>query len=172
MKIFLTGVLLLALSFANAQTTAFGGSKDLKAGIAMDFQRDNTLGTAAVVDYGIDRTFSIGFQVAYLFNVKDYYDQMPQSKDRYDAKVRFNASLGKELRLPDTMDFYPGLDVGLRDVGGHVGLKYYLDNGIGLFSEAQFVIQKYNASTDHFNALNNQFAVLLGLSFDLHHVGY
>lgn len=168
----IVGIFLLVLNFANSQTTAFSGRNDLKAQIGLDLQRKNSTGAAAVIDYGIGENFSVGLQAGYLFKVKDIEGNQPEFKDRFDVKARINASLGKVFRLPDTMDFYPGLDFGLRNFGGHLGLRYYLDNGIGLFTEAQFVIQKYTASTEVFNVLNNQFALLFGLTFDLHHVGY
>jgi outer membrane protein G len=169
MKIFLAAVFLLILGFANSQTTAYSGKHDLKAGIGLDLQKYNTLGAAATIDYGLGKVFSVGIQGAYLFKVKEIDGLPPTSKDRFDVKARVNASLGEVFRLPDTMDFYPGLDLGLRNFGGHLGFRYYLDNGIGLFTEGQFVIQKYTSSTEPFNALNNQFAFLVGLTVDLHH---
>lgn len=169
MKIFLTGLFLLIYGAASSQTTAYTGKTDLKAGIGLDFQRSKSLGAVAVVDYGLGKIISVGFQTAYLFNVKDIDRLQPEFKDRFDVKARINASLGRDLRMPDNMDFYPGLDLGLRNFGAHVGLRYYFDNGIGLFTEGQFVAQKYTSSIESFNALNNQFALLFGLTFDLHH---
>lgn len=172
MKFFLAGALLLSLSFAHSQTTAYTGRTDLKAQLGLDFQRKNTLGAVAVIDYGLGKNISVGLQSAYLFDVKDIDGQQPEFEDRFDVKARISASLGKVFRMPDNMDFYPGLDFGLRNFGGHLGLRYYLDNGFGLFTEGQFVIQKYTSSIEKFNALNNQFALLFGLTFDLHHEGY
>lgn len=172
MKNILIIAFLLILSFANSQTTAYSGRKDLKAQIGVDLQKDNTTGLVAAIDYGLGDVFSVGLQTAYLFKVKDIDGYQPKFNDRFDVKARLNASLGKVFRLPDTMDFYPGVDVGLRNFGGHLGLRYYLDNGIGLFTEGQFVIQKYTSSIERFNTLNNQFALVFGLTFDLHHVGY
>ena len=169
MKKILAGIFLLILSFANSQTTAYSGKHDLKAGLGLDLQKYSTLGGAGTIDYGLGKIFSVGLQAAYLFKVKEYDGLPPKSSDRYDVKARVSASLGRVFRLPDTMDFYPGLDFGLKNFGGHMGLRYYFDNGIGLFTEGQFVIQKYTSSNEYFNALNNQFAILVGLTFDLHH---
>lgn len=169
MKIFFAGLLLFTLSIANSQTTAYLGRTDLKAQLGLDFQRNNTMGAVATMDYGLGKNISVGLQVAYLYNVKDIDGLEPDFQDRFDVKARVNASLGKVFRMPINMDFYPGLDFGLRNFGGHLGLRYYLNNGIGLFTEGQFVIQKYTSSTEKFNPLNNQFAILAGLTFDLHH---
>lgn len=169
MKLFLASFFLFTVGFANSQTTAYTGRHDLKAQLGADFQRNKTLGGVATIDYGLGRNIFVGLQTAYLFDVKDIDGRQPEFKDRFDVKARVSASLGRVFLMPDNMDFYPGLNFGLRNFGGHLGLRYYFNNGIGLFTEAQFVAQKYTASTDPLNALNNQFAVLFGLSFDLHH---
>jgi hypothetical protein len=62
------------------------------------------------------------------------------------------------------MDIYPGLDLSLKNFGGHVGFRYFLSDGFGLFSEAVFPIAKYDTDSDGFN---NQFILNIGASFNL-----
>ncbi|SFI36688.1 DUF6646 family protein [Halpernia frigidisoli] len=169
MKTFLAGIFLLIIGFANSQTTAYTGENDLKAQLGADLQRKNALGAVATIDYGLSEYFSVGLQSAYIFKAKEIDGTPLQFKDRFDAKIRLSASLGDTFRFPENMDFYPGINVGLRDVGGHIGFRYYFNNGIGLFTEGQFVIEKYTNTIESNNRLNNQFAVLAGLTFDLHH---
>jgi hypothetical protein len=62
------------------------------------------------------------------------------------------------------MDLYPGLDLSLKNFGGHVGIRYFFSEGIGVFSEAIFPIAKYDTEAMGYN---NQFTLNLGVSFNL-----
>ena len=71
------------------------------------------------------------------------------------------------MNLPSNIDIYPGLNLGLKNFGGHLGARYFFDKGFGLFTEMQFPIAKYNDKDKLFRNLNNQFAVNVGVSFDI-----
>lgn len=155
-----------AFGFASAQTVAYKGKGDLKGQLAANFQKGGT-GVLAGLDYGLGESFSIGAQMSYLLGVDEVAGIKPEFGDRFDAKVRFNANLGSVMKLPSNIDFYPGLDLGLRNFGGHVGARYFFDKGFGIFSEIQFPFAKYNDNDKLFNHLNNQFNFTIGASFDL-----
>ena len=65
------------------------------------------------------------------------------------------------------MDIYPGLDLGLRNFGAHVGFRYFFTDGFGVFSEAGIPIAKYDTSVSGFGYYNNQFVLNIGASFNL-----
>jgi hypothetical protein len=65
------------------------------------------------------------------------------------------------------MDVYPGLDLGLKNFGAHLGFRYFFTSGFGLFVEAGVPIAKYSTNLTGFDHLNNQFILNLGASFNL-----
>lgn len=153
--------------FANAQTDAFKGNGDVKAQVGANFQKWGT-GIQASLDYGLGESFSIGAQAGYLLGVKEV-DGLgkPKAGDRFDLKARVNAHLGDVMGLPQNFDIYPGLDLGLKNFGGHVGTRVFFDKGFGLFAEAQFPIARYNKDAVNYELLNNQFNFAVGASFDI-----
>ena len=86
---------------------------------------------------------------------------------RFDAKARVNANLGNVFKLDDKMDIYPGLDLGLRNFGAHLGFRYFFTEGFGIFTEAGVPIAKYDNNITGFDHLNNQFVFNIGASFNL-----
>jgi hypothetical protein len=87
--------------------------------------------------------------------------------DRFDAKARFNANIGNVLKLDPKMDIYPGLDLGLRNFGAHLGFRYFFTDGFGVYSEAGIPLAKYDSNITGFDHLNNQFVFNIGASFNL-----
>ena len=166
MKKLFTSLFLLSLGVISAQTIAFKEKDDVKFQVGANMQNGGT-GITTTLDYGLGESFSIGVQAGYLLGAKEIAGSKPNFGDRFDAKVRFNANLGKVMNLPSNVDVYPGLNLGLKNFGGHVGARYFLDKGFGFFTEIQFPIAKYNNDDKLFRHLNNQFAVNLGVSFDI-----
>ena len=167
MKKILMAAAFAAFGFIGAQTSAFNGQGDTRFQIGANFQ-DGGTGIMTSLDYGLGDSFSIGAQAGYLLG----YDEIagfgkPDFGDRFDIKARFNAHLVKVIGLPSNFDLYPGLNLGLKNFGGHVGAKYYFSEGFGLFAEAQFPFAKYNDNDKIYRNLNNQFAFNVGVSFDL-----
>jgi hypothetical protein len=66
--------------------------------------------------------------------------------------------------LDQKMDIYPGLDLGLKNFGAHLGFRYFFTDGFGVYTEAGIPIAKYEQDT--FNS-NNQFVFNIGASFNL-----
>jgi hypothetical protein len=91
----------------------------------------------------------------------------PKFADRADLKVRFNANLGNVIGLEDNMDIYPGLNLGTRNFGGHLGFRYFFTDGFGVYSEMSVPIAKYDTTPDTFSHYNNQFVFQIGASFNL-----
>lgn len=153
----------------SAQTDAFGGKGDTKVNIGANIQSQAT-GIMASVDYGMGESFSFGIQAGYLLGVtEDVLGEKARAEHRFDAKVRANANLGDVIGLPQNFDIYPGLDLGLKNFGAHIGMRYFFNKGFGLFTETQFPIAKFNADSNApaYRKLNNQFAFLIGASFDI-----
>ncbi|MDQ0475935.1 outer membrane protein G [Chryseobacterium sp. MDT2-18] len=165
-KIFLA-VMTTVFGMANAQTDAFRGAGDTRYQIGMNIQ-DGGTGVMTSLDYGLGESFSIGAQAGYLLGAKvaDGFSK-PSFGDRFDIKARFNANLGGVLGLPQNIDVYPGLNLGLKNFGGHLGARVFFDKGFGLFAEAQVPFAKYNDNDKVYKNLNNQFQMNVGVSFDL-----
>lgn len=166
MKKLIASIFLLTVGFASAQTDAFKGKGDLKYQVGVNIQKEGT-GIVTSLDYGLGDTFSMGAQAGYLLGIKEnpLYGK-PSFADRFDIKARVNANLGEVMKLPSNIDIYPGLDLGLKNFGAHLGVRYFFDKGFGLFSEINLPIAKYGVKSDY-PYLNNQFAFNFGASFDL-----
>lgn len=168
MKKIITLSLLLTVGFINAQ--AYKGKGDIKAQVGANIQ-DGATGIHISTDFGIGENMSYGFTASYLLSVQEYEilgaKIKPEFGDRIDIKARFNANLGNVLKLNPKMDVYPGLDLGLRNFGGHIGFRYFFTDGFGVYTEAGLPIAKYDTSITGFDNYNNQFVVNVGISFNL-----
>lgn len=161
MKKIITLLFIFAFGFTHAQ--AFKGKGDKKVNVGATFQ-DGGTGIEASADFGMGENLSFGFATSYVLGVPDSNLDNENFDDRYDARVRVSAHLGSVLKLDSKMDLYPGLDLSLKNFGGHVGIRYFFSEGIGVFSEAIFPIAKYDTEAMGYN---NQFTLNLGVSFNL-----
>ena len=167
MKKIFASAMIFTVGLVMAQTDAYKGEGDVKVNLGANLQ-DGGTGIVSSVDYGLGESFSIGAQAGYLLGVDELDGGgKPVFGDRFDLKVRLNANLGSVLKLPSNVDVYPGLNLGLKNFGGHLGARYFFDKGFGLYTEMQFPIAKYKKSEIAFDDLNNQFAVNIGVSFDI-----
>jgi hypothetical protein len=159
----------LSINFLSAQQ-AFKGKGDTKFNIGMQFQNQGT-GIQFSSDFGLGENLSYGFVGAYVLGAKTFNngveESSPEFKDRFEAKFRINANLSSVLNIDEKFDLYPGLSLGLKNFGGHVGARYFFTDGFGVFTEAGFPIAKYNESNRYFYPLNNQFTFTIGASFNL-----
>jgi outer membrane protein G len=159
--------LLLSFSLINAQ--AFKGNGDVKGQVGLNLQ-DGGTGIFVSSDFGIGQNMSLGLTANYLLSVRTnpLNAENPAFGDRVDLKARFNANLGSVMQLEPNMDIYPGLDLGLKNFGAHLGFRYFFTDGFGLFGEAGVPIAEYDKnSTDFGYNLNNQFTLNIGASFNL-----
>ena len=164
MKKIITLSLLLSFGFINAQ--AFKGKGDIKAQVGANIQ-DGGTGIQLSTDFGIGENMSYGFTASYLLSVEEILGVKPEFGDRIDVKALFNANLGNVIGLDKKMDVYPGLDLGLRNFGAHLGFRYFFSEGFGLYTEAGIPIAKYDTNITGFDNYNNQFTVNIGASFNL-----
>jgi hypothetical protein len=164
MKKIILIIAMAMVSIANAQ--AYKGKGDIKAQVGANIQNHGT-GINVSADFGIGENMSYGFVASYLLSVQEVADIKPEFKDRADAKVRFNANLGNVFGFDKKMDIYPGLNLGTRNFGAHLGFRYFFTQGFGIYTEAGIPIAKYNTNANGFDEYNNQFVFQIGASFNL-----
>ncbi len=160
MKKILTIVVLAAVCMANAQ--AFKGKGDTKLNIGMTVQNGGT-GIMASSDFGLGENISIGVLASYLLSGSQIQDV--SSDYRFDAKLRFNANLGNVMDISPKFDVYPGLNLGLKNFGGHLGARYFFSEGFGVFAEFSVPFAKYDSEAA--SKYNNGASFNIGASFNL-----
>ncbi len=164
MKKIITLLMLASVFFVSAQ--AFKGKGDVKAQVGATFQKGAN-GIQVSGDFGIGENMSYGFVGSYLLGFSDVPAgsiEVP-FKDRADIKARFSANLGKVLTLSDEMDVYPGLNLGTKNFGAHLGFRYFFSDGFGLYSELGFPIASYESKNG--GGFNDQVVFGFGASFNL-----
>lgn len=159
-----TILLLLTISVANAQ--AFKGKGDLKGQMGIGLQNGGS-GIYTSFDSGIGENMSYGFSANYILSNSTYFGSTPKFADRIDVRARFSANLGNVFKLDDKMDIYPGINIGTRNFGAHLGFRYFFTNGFGLFAEANAPISRFNNEADGLKLYNNQLVFNIGMSFNL-----
>ena len=163
-KILLSLALATAVQFSNAQ--AYTGKGDTKFQVGMNVQKGGT-GITSTADFGIGQNMSFGFLATYLLDADGAGELDARFQDRIDAKIRFNANIGDVIGLSPNLDVYPGLHLGTRNFGGHLGVRYFFTNGFGLYTEAAVPIAKYDGNVEGREHYNNQFMLHFGASFNL-----
>lgn len=148
-------------SFTNAQ--AFKGKGDVKGQVGVSLQ-DGGTGIHISSDFGIGENISLGLQTSFLLSSGHGQINDVKFKDRIDFKGRFNANIGNVLNLDKKIDIYPGLDLGLKNFGAHLGARYFFTDGFGVYTEAGIPLAKYNQNDADFN---NQFVFNIGACFNL-----
>ncbi len=160
MKKIFTIALLGAFCMVNDQ--AFKGKGDTKVNIGMTFQNGGS-GIVGSADFGLGENFSIGILSSYLLG-GSHIDDI-DFEYRFDAKARFNANLGSVLNVSPKFDVYPGLNLGLKNFGGHIGARYFFSEGFGVFTEFSAPFAKYDK--DAISKYNNGTSFSIGASFNL-----
>ena len=163
MKKLIVLILISNISLISAQS--FSGKGDQKFQVGGNFQ-ENATGINATFDYGVGENMSIGLSTTYALGVKSEINA--DFGDRFDLKARFNANLGNVINVDPNFDLYPGLHLGLKNFGGHLGARYFFTDGFGIYTELSAPFAKYN--TDRLTLaekLHNQFTVSLGACFNL-----
>ena len=168
-------LLLLILFFGtyvmNAQ--AYGGKGDIKFQIGANLQR-NGAGIMSSLDFGVGENISLGLASGYLLGVEKILNMegekvaVAEFKDRFDFRVRFSAHLGNVIKIDEKFDFYPGLYASLKNFGTHLGARYFFAPGMGVFSELNIPIARYDAGKlSSPKKLNNRFSLSVGASFNI-----
>ena len=148
----------------------FKGKGNVKFDVGANFHNGGS-GICISADFGLEENISYGFATSYLLSVSnDDLVNKPEFDDCIDAKVRFNGNLGNVFQLDEKTDLYLGLNLGLRNFGAHLGLRYFFTEGFGVFTEAGIPIASYKTNALGFDKLNNQFTFNIGASFNLQYV--
>jgi len=153
---------ILSVSFIDAQ--AYSGKNDNKFQVGLNAQ-DNGTGINISYDYGVGDNISFGFSSTYLLGVEDAIDA--DFGDRFDIRARFNANLGNVINVSKNFDVYPGLSLGLKNFGGHIGARYFFSEGFGIYTELNTPLAKYSDPSTDAEELHNQFTINFGASFNL-----
>jgi hypothetical protein len=120
-------------------------------------------GVMASADFGLGENISIGVLASYLLGGNQIQDV--SSDYRFDAKARVSANLGSVLNLSPKFDMYPGLNLGLKNFGGHLGARYFFTEGFGIFTEFSVPFAKYDSEAT--SKYNNGSSFNIGASFNL-----
>ncbi|WP_445956237.1 DUF6646 family protein [Yeosuana sp.] len=165
MKKLILLVTILSVSLANAQ--AFKGNGDNKFQVGTSLQ-NNATGINVTYDYGLGENMSVGISSSYALGLNNAIESVVDVNDRFDIKARFSANLGNVINVDENFDVYPGLDLSLKNFGGHLGMRYFFSEGFGLYTEFTVPFAKYNTDVlDAGEKLFNQFTVNIGASFNL-----
>lgn len=158
-------MLFIATTFAGF-SQAYSGKGDQKVQVGFSTQKYGN-GINLTYDQGLGENISIGLSSVYLLNSDFTVNNTTfglEFKDRFDLKARFNANIGNVLTLPENIDIYPGLHLGLRNFGAHLGIRYFFTDGFGIYTESSIPLSKYDKGTSDFN---NQYVFNIGASFNL-----
>lgn len=163
-KLILLAILLISVTFVNAQ--AFIGKGDNKFQVGANFQ-DGGSGLNVSYDYGVGENISLGISSTYVLGIDNAITDA-EFDNRFDVRARFNANLGNVINVDQNFDVYPGLSFGLKNFGGHLGMRYFFSDGFGLYSEFNVPFAKYKSGDlTAAETLHNQFTVNLGMVFNL-----
>lgn len=131
-KLVVMFALIFAGATANAQAWTGKGDQKINAGLSAWGYGTGITGT---YDYGLNQLISIGAGLnGYFSNYKDN-----DSDNSVFIFGRLNFHLKETLQLPEKLDIYPGVDVGVlgKDfgIGAHIGARYFFTERIGVFAE-------------------------------------
>ncbi len=131
-KLFFMVLLIFAGTAAYAQAWTGKGDQKINAGLSAWGYGTGLTGT---YDYGLNGLISVGAGLnVYFDNYKDNDDE-----NRVFAFGRVNFHLKDALQLPEKLDIYPGVDVGVVGrnfgLGAHIGARYFFTERIGVFAE-------------------------------------
>ena len=144
---------------------AFNGKGDQKFQIGANLQ-NNVNGIYVSYDRGIGENISIGVTSTYILHLNN--GLTAEFEDRFDIKARFNANIGSVLNIDNNFDIYPGLSLSLKNLGGHLGMRYFFSSGFGIFTELGTTLAKYNSKAlNPSEKIHNQFAANFGAVFNL-----
>lgn len=125
-------MLIVTGTTVNAQAWTGKGDQKINAGLSVWGYGTGITGT---YDYGLNGLISVGAGLnGYFSNYKDN-----DNDNSVFIFGRLNFHLKDALQLPDKLDIYPGIDVGVVGsdfgLGAHIGARYFFTERIGVFAE-------------------------------------
>lgn len=125
-------MLIFASNAVHAQAWTGKGDQKINAGLSVWGYGTGITGT---YDYGLNNLISVGGGLnAYFDNYKDN-----DNNNRVFVFGRLNFHLKDALQLPEKLDLYPGIDIGVVGsdfgLGAHIGARYFFTDKIGVFAE-------------------------------------
>ncbi len=157
-------ILLTVLSLNTVLSQAFKGKEDFKLQIGAALVNKGA-GLNFSLDKGLGDNISAGISTSYLLGVTEVAGFEADALDKFDIKGRFNIHLSDIIKLGDNFDVYPGINLGIKNLGLHTGARYFLNNGLGLYTEFDFPISKFekNITYQYFNSFKVHIGVTLNL---------
>ncbi len=153
------------ITVQNVRAQAFSGDGDAKFQLGPKFQENGT-GIVGSYDYGVGPNLSVGVWSSYVLGVDEVLNA--SFGNRFDIRARLNANLANVIDDGGDFDVYPGLSLGLKNFGGHVGARYFFSQGFGVYTEFSAPIARYNTDVlSPAEELLNQFMFSFGASFNL-----
>jgi len=125
-------MLIVTGTTVNAQAWTGKGDQKINAGLSVWGYGTGITGT---YDYGLNGLISVGAGLnGYFSNYKDN-----DNDNSVFIFGRLNFHLKDALQLPEKLDIYPGIDVGVVGsdfgLGAHIGARYFFTERIGVFAE-------------------------------------
>ena len=151
-------------SFTMVSAQVYKGKGDQKMHVGAGIQNHATSINLAYY-YGFGENFSAGIASNYALGLSSGFD--PKFGDRIDVKAMLNANIGSILNIDDNFDLYPGLNIGIKNFGAHLGARYFFSDGLGVYVEFIAPISKYKTGTlTDANKLHNQISGNIGVAFN------
>ena len=164
-------LLICALAFAGLQFNANAQSYDGEGDSKIFLGYANVGGKSGVqvqFDYGLSDLVSYGMDVTILIKPDDRestdsFDDSFKAFDSFDLGGFLRFHFSEPLNLSEKIDPYLGLDVSLRSIGGHAGIKYNFSEIIGVYvmykhsfsssitGDHKIVAETYDAFDDNVN---------------------
>jgi hypothetical protein len=124
-------MIVFLLGIGNIQAQNYSGEGDQRIQVGTSFYGYGN-GIKATYDYGLTDLFSVGGGVTFIFNGNYQND--------FFIYGRGDVHLNNALNLPENMDLYPGLELGLLTsnsfgLHGHIGFRYLFSDNLGAFIE-------------------------------------
>ncbi len=154
-----------------AQAQFFGSSNKSLLMVGATFADDNT-GLYFSYEEQLGDYISLGINPILLLGNQEYtfvdgnsaeYKEELKFGDKFDLKAKMSIHFSEVLKI-EKFDFYPGLNVGIHNLGFHAGAQLYLASGFAAFTEINLPIAKYKDSS--LTSFNNTY-VTAGLGIDL-----
>lgn len=127
-NIFLSLSFILVLG-GNVQAQTYTGINDMKIQLGVSPYGYGE-GLVGVFNYGLHDIFSIGVGTEFYFN---------ENNSNFYLFGRADAHIGRLIEMPENMDLYPGIDLGILDdklgFGAHIGYHYFFHKNIGAYIE-------------------------------------